>query len=429
MSSVNDGNVPGAGILVIEDSPTQAEKLKYFLEKHNYQVRVASNGSVALAMVHKSKPELIISDVMMPEMDGFELCRRIKSEERFKDVPVIILTSLADPQDVIRGLESGAENFVTKPYDEEYLLACIEHLKSERNKPRCISLPREMEITIGGRNYTISSDRRQIFNLFLSTYEAAFQKNRELLKTKGELRELNDELESANQELELANVALEAANKELEAFSYTVSHDLRQPLNIIGSYSQIVRELCGKQLDEQCNDYVNEIINQTFRMGELIKALLNLSKLKNVRVKSEIAGLSDMAETIAKEFKMTDPNRKVTFKIEEGITVRGDNKLLWLMLENLIGNAWKYSSRKEEAFIEFGKTTIKGKPTFFVRDNGEGFEMFDSDKIFTPFQRLSKEYEGHGIGLATVHRIITHHKGKIWAEGEPGKGATFYFTL
>jgi two-component system sensor histidine kinase/response regulator len=423
-------NIDTAGdILVIEDSLTQAENLRYMLEEHNYHVRVASNCREALAMMDKSKPEIIITDVLMPEMDGFTLCRKIKDEERFKDISVIIITLLADPQDVIKGLESGADYFVTKPYEEEYLLARIEHLKIDRHIPRCECTPQEIKIAIGGQVHTITSDPRQILNLLLSTYEAAFLKNQELIKLQDEQRKLNSKLEASNKELEDKNEDLKATNQELEAFGYTISHDLRQPLQIISSYSQAVVEIYGKQLDEQCKYYVEEITNRTFSMSELINALLNFSKLKHVEAKNENVDLSNMAKIIAGDFKMSEPNRKVIFEIEEGLTVKGDNKLLWLVIENLIGNAWKYSSKNEESFIEFGKTIIKGKPTFFVRDNGEGFAMLDSDKLFTPFQRLSKEHEGHGIGLATVHRIIKHHNGNIWAEGEPGKGATFYFTL
>ena len=424
-----EGNFTGMDLLIIEDSATQAEQLKYMLEKHNYQVRVASNGNAALSMVNESKPDIIVTDIMMPEFDGFAVCRKIKEDERLKDIPIIILTSLADSHDVIKGLECGADAFFTKPCDEEYFLARIEHLKKDRNKPRCISMPKDMDISIDGRNYKISADRRQILNLFLSTYESAFQKNQELLKAKEELRELSDKLQASNVELEVTITELNSANRELEAFTYRVAHDLRNPLNAISGCSQAVMQFCGKQLDEQCKNFVNEITNRSFSMSELINALLDLSKMKHVEVKREKVDLSNMAKVIAGEFQIRETNRKVTFEIEEGLTVNGDEKLLWLVLENLIGNAWKYSSNKEETKIAFGMTMIKEKPTFFVRDNGEGFEMHDADKLFTPFQRLSKNHEGHGIGLATVHRIIKHHNGKIWAEGEPGQGATFYFAF
>lgn len=418
----SEGNISDSDLLIIEDSQTQADLLRLMLEKNDFRVRVARNGGEALTMLEKSKPEIIITDVMMPDMDGYALCRKIKGEERFKDIPVIILTSLSDPHDVIKGLESGADNFVTKPFDEEYLLARIEHLRLDRDKPRCISIPEQMNISIDGRDYRISSDRRQILNLFLSTYEAAYHKNLELRKAKDELRELNARLAESNKELE-------AANQELEAFGYTVSHDLRQPLQIISGYSQAVTDICGNQLDTQCRSFLEQITSHTFSMSELINALLDFSKLQHAEVKSEPVDLSSFAQAIAGELRMTEPDRKVAFDIEEGLTVTGDKKLLWLVLQNLIGNAWKYSSKNEEPVIEFGNTYVNGKPVFFVRDNGEGFEMHDRDKLFTPFKRLTKEHEGHGIGLATVHRIIKHHKGRIWAEGEPGKGATFYFTF
>jgi len=426
---LDENTISGFDLLVIEDSPTQADLLRLMLEKHDFRVRVARNSGEALTMLEKNKPEIIITDVMMPDMDGFELCRRIKGEERFRDIPVIILTSLSDPHDVIKGLESGADNFVTKPCEEEYLLARIEHLRLDRDKPRCISIPEQMHISIDGRDYEISSDRRQILNLFLSTYEAAYNKNLELRKAKSELRELNARLESVVQELKLANVELETANKQLEAFGYTVSHDLRQPLQIISGYSQALTEICGDQLNAECRSFLKEITRRTFSMSGLITALLNFSKLQHAEVKSEPVDLSSMAQAIAGELRMTEPDRMVTFEIEEGLKVTGDKKLLWLVLQNLMGNAWKYSSKKEETIIEFGKTHVTGKPVFFVRDNGDGFEMHDREELFTPFKRLTKEHEGHGIGLATVQRIVQRHGGEVWAEGEPGNGATFYFTL
>src|SRR6185369_13764805 len=284
----SEGNITDSDILIIEDSPTQADLLRLMLEKHDFRVRVARNSSKALTMLKESKPEIIITDVMMPDVDGFEICRKIKRNERFRDIPIIILTSLSDPHDVVKGLESGADNFVTKPCDEEYLLARIEHLRADRDKPRCISIPEEMNITIGGRDYRISSDRRQILNLFLSSYEAAYHKNLELRKAKNELRELNARLEESNKELE-------TANKQVEAFGYTVSHDLRQPLQIISGYSQALTEICGDQLNAECRSFLKEITKRTFGMSGLITALLNFSKLQHTELKSEPVDLSSMA--------------------------------------------------------------------------------------------------------------------------------------
>jgi two-component system, sensor histidine kinase and response regulator len=420
-SNAND-NSTDAFILVIDDSPTQADYLRLMLEKNGFRVWVAGNGRQALAVLEERMPEIIITDVLMPDMDGFEFCRRIKGQERFSDIPVIILTSLSDPHDVIKGLESGADNFVTKPCEEKYLIPRIEHLKEERYKPRCISMPKFMEFSIDGHEYQISSDRRQILNLFLSTYEAAYHKNLELRKAKDELRELNARLEASNKELE-------AANQELESFGHTVSHDLKQPLQIISGYSQALTQICGDTLNAECKSYLKEITNRTFRMSELITTLLNFSKLTHIEVKSESIDLSGMAQIIAGELRMTAPERKVIFKIQEGLKAAGDKRLMQLVLQNLMGNAWKFSSKREEAVIEFGATEIGGNLAFFVRDNGDGFAMHDHDKLFTPFKRFSTEHDGHGVGLATVQRIIKRHSGQIWAEGEPGKGATFYFTI
>jgi signal transduction histidine kinase len=390
------------------------------LERHHYRVHAAADGSEALAMARESRPELIITDTALPKMDGFALCRTIK--EGFNDIPVIILTSFADQLEVIKGLESGADSLVTKPFDEAFLLSRIEHLKNDRNRPRCVSLPRELEITIEGREYTLRSDRRQILNLFLSTYEAAFRNNRELHRAQDELREVNARLDAANKELE-------AANLELEAFSYRVSHELRRHLHAITSFSQVVTENCGKQLDETCNLFVKEIASRAFGMSDFVKSLFNLSKVRHLAVTREKVDLSAMAKTIADDLAMTEPGRNVAFAIGEGIAAKGDKILLWLVLENLLVNAWKFTSKRAEGLIEFGTTRIRGKRTFFVRDNGEGFAMSDSDKLFRPFYQVSGACDGNGIGLATVHRIINHHGGRIWAEGEPGKGATFYFAL
>ena len=166
-------------------------------------------------------------------------------------------------------------------------------------------------------------------------------------------------------------------------------------------------------------------------MNRLIDALLNFSRLTRVEPRRETVDLSGMAQEVAAELTLTEPARRVTFRIAEGITVNGDANLLRVVLENLLGNAWKYTGMREEAVIEFGVTEIDGKPACFVRDNGPGFDMADAEKLFIPFQRLpgAEEFRGHGIGLATVERIIRRHGGRVWAEGEPGKGATFYFTF
>src|SRR5437899_4605992 len=182
-------------ILVVEDSPTQAEKLKYILEQHDYQVSVAQHGLQALAWMQNRKPILVISDIMMPEMDGYQLCRRIKEDKKLKDVPVILLTSLSDPVDVIKGLECGADNFIVKPYNEHYLLSRIQYILINRELYKSEKMQMGIEIFFAGQKYFITSERQQILNLLLSTYETAVQKNDELIKAKDELKALNERLE------------------------------------------------------------------------------------------------------------------------------------------------------------------------------------------------------------------------------------------
>jgi len=245
-----------------------------------------------------------------------------------------------------------------------------------------------------------------------------------------EQREMEKKLEIMHSELASHASELEAANIELEAFNHMVAHDLRTPLANINGFCQVVQKSCAEH-NEKCKIYIREIYESTLRMDRLIGTLLRFSHVKHEELRHEKVDLSKMAMEAARELKVSNPERRVTFRFAEGMLANGDAGLFRILLDNLIGNAWKYSSRKEEAIIEFGMTEFDGKPTYFVRDNGVGFDMAYAEKLFIPFQRLpgSHEFKGHGIGLATVQRIISRHDGRVWAESQPGKGATFYFTL
>ncbi len=244
-------------------------------------------------------------------------------------------------------------------------------------------------------------------------------------------KRMEEEIEALNTNLAARAFELEIANQELEAFNYTVSHDLRRPLTHINGYCQVIREMCTKSLDEQCMGYIREVLDGTLEMNQLIDTLLNFSQLSRSELHRETVDLSEIAKDLAAEFRISEPRRRVTFTIAEGITANGDAQLLRVVLGNLLGNAWKYTGKQEEAVIQFGVTEVEGKPVYFVRDNGPGFEMADAGKLFVPFKRLSSasKFKGYGIGLATVQRVIERHGGRVWAEGEPDKGATFYFTL
>jgi light-regulated signal transduction histidine kinase (bacteriophytochrome) len=235
-----------------------------------------------------------------------------------------------------------------------------------------------------------------------------------------------------NEDLRRQTAELEMANKELEAFTYSVSHDLKAPLIVANGFCKRLSELYGEKLDERGARYLQRIKESCQHMNLLIEDLLNLSKVTTSRTKIKSIDLSGLVKSITAQLKETQPEREASFFIEEGLIAKGDPRLLRVGLENLLGNAWKFTSKRKRAKIEFGAgKTIGDEPAYFIRDNGCGFDMSGVDKLFEPFHRFhsDEDFSGTGIGLATVHRIITKHGGRIWAESGVGKGATFYFTL
>jgi light-regulated signal transduction histidine kinase (bacteriophytochrome) len=243
-----------------------------------------------------------------------------------------------------------------------------------------------------------------------------------------ELRKLNEQLE---QRIKDRTAALEVANRELEAFAYSVSHDLRAPLRSMDGFSLALLEDYRDKLDVTGQDYLRRVRSGSQRMAQLIDDMLNLSRVTRHEVKREQVDLSGMAWEIVQELRQAEPGRDIHVTVAQGLTADGDPALLYVVLRNLLGNAWKFTAGTPEATIEFGAVTQDAQTVYFVRDNGAGFDMAYASKLFTPFQRLhtTAEFSGTGIGLATVHRIISKHGGRVWAEGAVGKGATFYFTL
>ncbi|MBI2917868.1 MAG: hypothetical protein HYY01_07710 [Chloroflexi bacterium] len=235
----------------------------------------------------------------------------------------------------------------------------------------------------------------------------------------------------ANAALKQQATQLANLNKELDAFAYSVSHDLRAPLRAIDGFSQALLEDYLDKLDAQGVDYLNRVRNASQAMGRLIDGLLKLSRLTRAEMRRQPVDLSATAQAIAEALRKSQPERRVAFSIAGGVTANGDPVLLQVVLENLLSNAWKFTSRHATATIEFGATWQDGKQVCFVRDDGAGFEMAYAGKLFGAFQRLHgrNDFEGTGIGLATVRRIIDQHGGRVWAEGAVDRGAAFYFTL
>jgi signal transduction histidine kinase len=259
--------------------------------------------------------------------------------------------------------------------------------------------------------------------------------NRELTKEVRERRRAEEQVSLLNAELERRVVErtgqLDAANKELEAFSYSVSHDLRAPLRAIDGFSKALLDEYSEKLDQQACHYLHRIRGGIQRMSALTNDLLNLSRISRAHLRKEPVSLTEIARDVVAELRDKEPIRRVAIDISEGLNAGGDAHLVTIVLVNLLGNAWKYTAKQPEARIAFGQENRGDETVFYVRDNGAGFDMAYADKLFAPFQRLHQDsdFEGTGIGLATVQRIISRHGGRTWAEAAVDVGATFYFTL
>lgn len=243
-----------------------------------------------------------------------------------------------------------------------------------------------------------------------------------------ELRKSHDELE---QRVAERTRELVSTNRELEAFSYSVSHDLRGPLDSLNGFTYVLVKQYGARLDPQARELIDHIRSSGKRMTELIDDLLNLSRVTTSVMHAEAVDLAAIARSIMEELCRTAPDRKLEFVAPEKEEVHGDARLLRIVLDNLLRNSWKYTSRQDHARVEFGKIMLDGQAAYYVKDDGSGFDPRQADRLFQPFHRLhsAAEFPGNGVGLATVRRIVQRHGGEVWAQGALGKGATFFFTL
>ncbi|MBF0368852.1 MAG: hypothetical protein HQL52_05265 [Magnetococcales bacterium] len=260
----------------------------------------------------------------------------------------------------------------------------------------------------------------------------ALERERENARQAHELnRTLEEQVAKRTADLKWANHKLGQANQELESFSYTVSHDLRAPLRSLSGFSEALLEDYGERLDHQGRSFLGFIQEGSREMNSMIEGLLHLSRMTRGTLTMGRINLSEIMAETARSQAILEPNRRVEVEVAQGHWVWGDLRLLKVLSVNLLGNAWKFTAEGDSALIQFGSTTREGSPCYFVRDNGVGFDMKDADRLFAPFQRLhtSGRFEGTGIGLATVKRIIKRHGGKLWAESQPGEGAVFFFTL
>jgi hypothetical protein len=457
----------GVEILIAEDSQTQAEQLRHYLSMRGFSVSVARNGKQALAAALQHKPAMVITDVVMPEMDGYTLCQEIKSLAALREVPVVLLTSLAGPQDIVKGLECGADSFIRKPYDDKYLVSRVEYILTNVELRKTERLQVGVQLHFGGQSHFITAEKQQILDLLISTYEGAVQINEELETKQRELEQAKETLEArvAGRTAELAQVnqqlqielaerkraeeqikklnedlecrvvertaQLAAANDELEAFSYSVSHDLRAPLRHINAFACTLIEEHSSQLDPDAQYKVKRIQERTQKMGQMIDDLLNLARLDRRTMEMKTTSLNSLVENVLTDLESEIAGREIDWRIGSLPSIHCDPGLIQQVFANLLSNAVKYTRHRERAVIEIDQSTVEGQLVLFVRDNGAGFNPKYSDKLFGVFQRLhnDQEFEGTGVGLATVQRIVRKHGGRIWANAEVNQGATFYFSL
>ena len=330
-----------------------------------YEVSTANDGLKGLETARSDLPDIIVSDVMMPGISGIELVRELRAVPRTASIPVILVSARAGQESAIEGLDAGSDDYLIKPFSAAELLARVR------------------------THVQLALKRREWIN------------------------------------------ELENANRELDAFTRSVAHDLRAPLRGINGMAEILRESKLEQLDADGQKYLGFIQESGNRMAQLIEDLLKLSRITRSELTRQSFDLSGLVREVGQQLRNADPDRPVELVVAEGVWAAADPRLLRAALENLLANAWKFTGKRPNAKIEFGVERQLGAPVYFVRDNGAGFDMAYADRLFGVFQRLHSqtEFEGSGVGLATVQRILARHGGRIWAQGEVDKGATFFFTL
>lgn len=386
---VAPGDDAPVSVLLVDDQPANLVALEAMLEGAGLDIVTAASGREALKAMLTGDFAVVLLDVKMPDMDGFETAALIRERERSRDTPIIFLTAQDRSATLaVRGYAVGGVDYLTKPIVPEFVRSKV-----------------AVFVELARRNRAL---RAQADRLRASEEEARALADRQ----KALIRDL------------------EHKNRELESFSYAVSHDLRAPLRRVDGFARALEEsgAVSPGLGVRFLQNIRESIRQ---MGQLIDDVLHLSRVTSAELRDQEVDLSAVVEHALGELREAEPDRQVQARVRPGVFVRGDGRLLRIALENLVQNAWKFTRMREAPEIEFGLRQANGETSYYVQDNGVGFDMEFAGRLFGPFQRLhkSEEYPGSGIGLATAQRVIHRHGGRIWAEAEPERGARFWFTL
>jgi signal transduction histidine kinase len=421
----------GLKFLIADDSPDNLKLLRTGLEYEGHQVIEASNGIEALAALEREPVDALISDILMPSMDGFRLCRKIRtSSKSYSDMPLVLYTATYDsPTDRALAEAVGADAYILKPASPATLIAAVRDAQSAKRS------------RIAGTNANTDANTGADEANVLALYNAALvhkleSRNKEVQESLAQLQrahatiiELNRLLETR---VEQRTAALEAANRELEAYSFSVSHDLQVPLRQISGLVQQIKDSGTSRLDDENRDLLAHVAEAAAQMSQLIEALLAFARTTRSEMHFVEVDLDPLIDKVIAGLLLDVGGRNVEWRRSALPRVHGDPILLQQVLVNLLSNAVKYTRPRDQAVIEIGTREGRGNEVvIFVRDNGVGFDSRYADKLFGVFQRMhaADEFEGTGVGLANARRIITRHGGTIWADATTGNGASFYFTL
>lgn len=348
-------------ILLIDDTPEHIEAAVSVFSKNNYRVRIATKGLAALKLLQQYPPDIILLDIYMPEMDGFEICRWIKNNPEFNSIPIIFLTSSNDEESIRQGFELGAQDYVVKPFNHSELLARVNtHIKLKRQAQSLIE-----------------------------------------------------------------------ANRELDSFCYSISHDLKAPLLSLSKLTEYFAADYQDKLDDDGHDLLVHIQDKSAEVLGIIDHLLEFSKMCEMQLQSENIQLGNLFLDVYHDLMRLQPQRRVEFNVDHLPNIYGDPVMIKLLVLNILSNALKYTSNNDNVVIEVACFDNENEYIFSVKDNGVGFDMRYSSRLFKVFQRLhaQSEFEGSGVGLAICQRILKRHNGRAWMTGEVDKGAIFYFSL